>query len=353
MSRDIISIKDIHQKLINFRKEIVRKWLMILISVMIFSLLGLAVALIKKPVYIAKLSFVLEENTNQSAMSSLAGLASQFGIIPSGGSSTFNSDNIVEILKSRNIVQKALLTKSIINGKPDFLINRYLSFSGYYDDWSSIPKLKNIRFTTDDASKFTNTHDSILNIVSQEIIKKIIEVDKLKAQLDIIVIKTSSKDEIFSNIFTQNLISAISEFYIQTKTQRARETLEFLQHRADSSKIALDVAEMQFAKWQDASNQMVKYQGQIERAKLMRNVEILQVVYSEILKNLELSKMNLLNITPLVKIIDKPIMPLDTFFIPIPLGMSIGAAAGLILAVVFLFLKMIIKDSLKEDSDLD
>lgn len=345
---DIISIKDINKTLADFLKLLIRKWYVVLISVVVFALLGLTVSLVFKPRYTAKLSFVLEESDAQSSLGSLAGIASQFGLSATVGSSTFNSDNIIEILKSRNIVQKALLTENNINNKNDLLINHYLRFNGYYDNWSDDIKLKNLKFTSSDESKLTHLQDSVLMVVYKEIYNNLLEVDKLKTQLDIIVIKTKSKDELFSKYFAENLIKCVTDFYITTKTHKARETLEFLQGRADSTKNALDAAELQLAKWQDSRIQLVKYEAQIDRAKLMRNVQILQIVYSEILKNLELSKMNLLNITPLVKIIDKPILPLESFDITVSVGIILGIAIGLILTLVFLFIRMLILDAIKE-----
>ncbi len=348
MEKDIVSIKDLHGKLLNFRKYAKQKWLTILIVVLLFAATGMTVGIIKKPVYISKLSFVVQETQGESGMGALVGLASQFGLVAPGGSSTFNQDNIIEILKSRTIVQQSLLYKNVINGKPDYLINHYLRYRGYYNEWKDDKKLCNFRIETSDEEKLTRQQDSVLKFVCKDITKSILDVDKLKSQLNIVLIKVSSTDEAFAKLFSENLVKSVTNFYIHTKIQRATETFNFLQKRADSTKIELELSEKELAHWQDASNQLVKYQGQLERAKLMRKVEIQQVVYVEILKNLELAKLNLLNITPLVRIIDKPILPLMVWAIP-PLFASIAMAfVGFILTLIFLFFKMIIRDAIHD-----
>jgi uncharacterized protein involved in exopolysaccharide biosynthesis len=350
MENDIISIKDLHWKLTKFRKYAIKKWLTILITVILFAVIGFAVAVLKKPVYISKLTFVVQESENQSGLGSLVGLASQFGLMSPDGSSTFNKDNIIEILKSRAIVEQSLLYKNIIDGKSEYLINHYLRYKGYYDEWKDDKKLSNFRIETSDEEKLTRLQDSVLNFVYKDIIKYILDVDKLQNQLNIVQVKVSSTNETFAKLFTENLIKSVTDFYVNTKTQRARETFDFLQHRADSTKATLEESEKGLAKWQDASNQLVKYQGQLEKVKLLRKVEILGVVYTEILKNLELAKMNLLNITPIVKIIDKPVLPLMVWSIPPVIGTIVMALAGFILIIIFLFFRMIISDAIHEES---
>ena len=258
---------------------------------------------------------------------------------------------MIEILKARTIVQQSLLYKNNINGKPDYLINYYLKYRGYYDEWKEDKRLREFRIETSDEEKLTRQQDSVMRFVYKDITKGMLEVEKLQTQLNIVLIKVSSTDEIFAKLFTENLIKSVSDFYIHLRTQRAVESLSFMQQRADSTKVALESAEKELAGCEDAiySVPTVKYQAQLEKAKLMRKVEILQVVYTEILKNLELAKMNLLNVTPLVKIIDKPILPLMVWSIPLLLATVGMALAGFIFIIVILFLKMIIRDAIQEN----
>ena len=245
----------------------------------------------------------------------------------------------------------ALMMPNDFHGKTDLLVNHYIDFNNYYDKWKENKKMKNFRFTQVDPSAFTRLQDSVMNSFFKEISKSLLDVDRLKPQLDIVQLKTTSTDELFSFYFTENLIHCVTNFYINLKTQRARETFNFLQKRADSTKIALDDAVIQLAKWQDSRNQLVKFEAQVDRAKLLRNMEILQALYTEILTNLETSKMNFLNIRPLITVIDKPVLPLDINLITMFIAVVAGLGGGLILTLLYLFVKMLIMEALHEDDE--
>ena len=98
--------------------------------------------------------------------------------------------------------------------------------------------------------------------------------------------------------------------YISHQTAQAENTLDFLQNRADSVFNELEFAEEKFAKTRDINERIVKASGRLKELQLMRKVEVLNTMYLEIIKNLELSKLTLLNQTPIINIIDKPILPL-------------------------------------------
>jgi hypothetical protein len=54
------------------------------------------------------LTFALEEG--ESGGGSLSGLASQFGYNIGGGGGAFTGDNLLELMKSRRLIQDVLLT---------------------------------------------------------------------------------------------------------------------------------------------------------------------------------------------------------------------------------------------------
>ena len=56
----------------------------------------------------------------------------------------------------------------------------------------------------------------------------------------------------------------------------------------------------------DINQRIIKASGRLKELQLMRKVEVLNTMYLEIVKNLELSKLTLLNNTPIINIIDEP-----------------------------------------------
>src|SRR5690606_34019296 len=86
-------------------------WL-ILIPTFIGGCVGLGLALFKKPIYIASLTFVLEDGHSGGGLSQYAGLASLMGFdITGSGNGIFQGDNILELYKSRRMITETLLSK--------------------------------------------------------------------------------------------------------------------------------------------------------------------------------------------------------------------------------------------------
>jgi uncharacterized protein involved in exopolysaccharide biosynthesis len=100
------------------------------------------------------------------------------------------------------------------------------------------------------------------------------------------------------------------------------------------------------AKESDMNQYNSSASGMLKSRRLKREEVLLTDMYGEIIKNLEYSKMTLLNNTPIITLIDKPKLPLQvdgkskTF-----LG-SLGALLGGFLSVVFFVLKKLFKDAL-------
>ena len=79
----------------------------------------------------------------------------------------------------------------------------------------------------------------------------------------------------------------------------------------------------------------------------MRNVEVLNTMYLELVKNIEVSKLTLLNQTPIIQVIDRPTLPLeDTKLSPVLVFVISFVLSFLISVFYFVFRKMI-ADSLK------
>jgi uncharacterized protein involved in exopolysaccharide biosynthesis len=80
----------------------------------------------------------------------------------------------------------------------------------------------------------------------------------------------------------------------------------------------------------------------------MRRVEVLNTMYLEIIKNLELSKITLLDQTPIINIIDTPKLPLDKENISNILAGIIGGFLGGFLSLCYFIFRKLFKDALVE-----
>lgn len=334
-----ISLRDVIIEIQRFSKILWnRKWF-ILVVTLVGALLGLGASYIIPKKYIAKLSFVLESNST-NPFAAYAGLAGQFGIDLSskGESSLFEGDNIMEFLRSRLIVEKALLTPIKYKGKQITLAERYIEFSNLREDWED--DKFDVKFPVgQDRKSFTIAQDSILNILQERVTKKNLTIDKIDKKLSFILVSTESPREEFSKEFTEAVVTEAINFYTDTKTKQNKTNVLRLQAQADSIKQLLNGKTHDAANLLDLNQNPARAVASVNAEIGMRDKMILQTMYLEIVKNLEISKIALEKETPVIQIIDQPILPLKTSRLGKLKGIVIGGFVFGFLATLTILLK--------------
>jgi len=146
-NNDETSLKELILKLKEWYNYLLSKWITILLAGIIGGILGFTYAYFKKPIYTAETTFVLEEGDKASGLGQYAGLANMVGIDLGGGSGgVFQGDNILELYKSRKMIQETLLRQDTFNGKKEFLIDRYIEFNHLKNNWKDKQELEKITF---------------------------------------------------------------------------------------------------------------------------------------------------------------------------------------------------------------
>jgi len=342
---DEIQLKDILIKLSEYKAFLLKKRFVIISISVFFFLLGVLFALSSDVKYTAELTFVVDNQAKGAAANSsaISGMASQFGFdAGSHNSSTFSQNNIVEFLKSRGVINKALMQYKKVNKTEDLLIEHYLYVNNIKDDWEDNDDLTPILFD----GILTQSNDSILGEVWIDIVEEKLAVELRSDEATIFNLSYTSVDDEFAKIFVETLIDEMSKMYIVHQTAQVNNTLFFLQNRADSVFIELEIAEEKFAKVKDINQRIVKASGRLKELQLMRNVDVLNTMYIEIVKNLELSKLTLLNQTPIIQIIDKPIMPLKVDENSKFYSGLLFALLGVFLSCFFFIFSKLFKDAL-------
>jgi hypothetical protein len=306
---DEISLKELIQKAGEWFAYFKSQWKTIFLAGLIGGLLGLGYSFTKKTIYTAKLSFALEEKGTGGG--NLSSLAAQFGLgIGGSDGGVFSGGNMIELLKSRFLIEKTLLSTVTINGKSDLLINRYIQFNKLDQKWAKKINLAKLKFTNVDRTHFTLQQDSVLGVISNGLIKNNIVVAQQDKKLSIINISVASTDEIFAKIFSEKLIETVTDFYIETKTKKSRGNVLLLQNRADSVERELNAAMYGRAQFGDQNMGLIRQQAAVPKLKQEMRVQMLGTLYGELVKNLEFAKLTLMREEPLVQIIDQPILPL-------------------------------------------
>ncbi len=341
-----ISLKEVILKLSEWYKYLLLKWKVILLAGIIGGVSGFLYAWSKKPVYTSECTFVLEDSGSGAALGQYAGIASMVGIDlgGSGGNGIFQGDNIIELYKSRTMIEKTLLTFSDVGGREELLIDSYIRINKLRDSWNK-EELKKLKFNRN-KHDFTKLHDSIITVVVKDINKHYLTVEKPDKKLSIIAVKVNSTNEEFSKAFTDKIVENVNQFYIQTKIKKSIENISILQRQADSVRTILNASITGVASSIDA-NPNANPALQILRAPSQRkqiDIQANSSMYAEVVKNLEISKIAMRKETPLIQIIDRPIIPLDKNTTNKITAIIIGGSVVSLLVIISLLLSKLVRD---------
>jgi uncharacterized protein involved in exopolysaccharide biosynthesis len=308
---DEISLKELIQKAQDWAAYFKSKWKIIFVSGLIGGLLGLGYAFTQMPIYNANLTFAFYEKDSKGGLGSIA---SQFGLgsLTNGADGgVFSGYNMLELLKSRFLVEKTLLSPIEINGKKELLVNRFIRFNKLDKKWAKDSVLKGVTFNDNNRTEFTEQQNYCLRVVSKKVLNENLVVSKIEKKVDIVSINVQSKDQLFAKLFAENLAKTVTDFYIETKTSKSRKDCDILQKRVDSVTSELNVAMSGRARELDQNFGIIRQQAAVPRLRNELKVQMLGALYSELVKNLEFSKLSLMREAPLIQIIDRPILPLE------------------------------------------
>lgn len=340
-----VSIKHLILRMLSAIRYLKTKSVAILITSMVCGALGLTYAILKKPVYTAQCNFVLEDGKG-SPISQYAGLASMAGIDLGGNNgSVFQGDNILVLYQSRRMIEKALLSTANFEGKNEMLIDRFISFNKLSEQWAK--KKLSVSFTGN-PDNFNRVQDSLIKDIVTQINKQCLNVEKPDKKLDIINVQVTSKDELFAKTFTDMLVQTVNNFYVQTKTKKTYQNVQVLQKQVDSVRALLNSSLSGVASAMDANPNAnpLTYRLRVPAQRKQIDVQSNSAIYSEIVKNLELERLSLRQETPLIQVIDNPVLPLAKKRLGKIMGAIIGLVIGFFMSVIFLVLKKVLKSLL-------
>ncbi len=331
----------------NRKKDIQFLWqhrIRIAIVCLIGALLGALASWYLPPTYTSRISFVVEDTKSSGGglMSSLAGqLGFDIGGLTGGSTGILAGDNVLELLVSKKMIKQTLT--SPFDSTQYTLADRYADAYDLKRKWAKLKESKGetMMFPPQTAN-YTRFQDSLLQVMMKRIGEKEISVSKPDKKLSFFALSTTMRDEALSALFSTKLMNEASDFYIQTKTKRMRTNVDRLQHRADSIEKLLN--DKTFSS--SASNKILLdinpayTEAGVNNEVQERDKRVLQTIYSEIIKNLEVSRSMLIQETPTFQIVDEPEMPLKKNKLKYPKGILLGMFfAGLIYSLYLLLFK--------------
>lgn len=295
-----------------------KKWTIVVAGI-IGVIIGIIHASIYKPTYTATYKFSIESKSGGGsglgALSMLAGFGSSSG--------TFSGDNLVELFRSRSMVEMALLKPIIIEKDTMNLleykiladslrlkcdeINAEIDPSKYH-----IATLCDVTFPYgQNRDSFTREQDSIIMIIASGMMQKEITIEKLDKKLSYANFSVSSKDERFAKEFSAAMINTVFDFYLKSKRDKTQRNIDEFQSRADSIRKELNKSLYAVAHYRDLNMNPSKNVLGVEQLKYQTDIQINTAAYSEIVKNIEVMKLDMAKSEPLIQEIDVPRYPLE------------------------------------------
>ena len=339
-------LKAVIQRFLNY---FISQYKIILYITLITSALGLLYGKLQPSTYKATSTFIVEDKSGKGG-GGLSGLASQFGIdvggLTGGGAGLFDGDNILEIIKSRSIIEKVLLTKmeepSSLKGQT--IADYYIQINNLAPSFESKNiNVKSLNFASlTEGAKHTIQQDSILYILYSRINKNL-NVEKKSKKSTIITLEVVSGDQVFSKTFAEEVLKQTSELYIDIKTGNLSRSINKIQQKADSLQNSLTgIYQKSFqaenaTKLYNVNSSLRINTSQTEIA--ARDKTVSSTLYAEVVKNLETLKLSLINQTPVIQVLDTPKYPLFDQRTPARYSLIIGFAIGFVLSFFYALYK--------------
>ena len=357
--RDDIYLKDIILKVRSFYREIVKYRKYVILASVVFAAYFLFKTLRKKPVFTATLTYMI--NTNEgSSLGSLKGILGQFGL---SKGDKYNPDKIVALNKARTIVEKVIFQKANINGQEDFLANHIITYLDTLGRWAHIPwykkfykkknPLKGFKFDNGDIKNFSTLENSALKNVYYFIAgdRNSASSGAMKCgyneDSEILYIKTTTHNEKLSWEITNRLFDQLSDYYIKKTIEKQKKTYDIVKEKKDSILAELKKTEAELAAFKDRTYGAYNHRTTLRERELTRELHKLNLMYGEIIKNLEIADFSLKNKTPFVQVIDRPLLPLDSYKPSLIRSLILGIFTGAFLSIIFIVLRKIYREAME------
>ena len=341
------TLREVIRNLQDWGRFFLSQWKLLLGAGLVGAGLGAVISQVKDPVFHAETSFVLEEE-GMGGIGQMSGIANLLGVniggLPTNG--LFQGDNIMELYRSDRMLEETLLSpfdSSIL------LVERFIQTEELEKKWSSDVDFASLDFSKK-LEEATVTQDSVVKEIVKLIREKQLSVIKPDRKLSIIQVSVSSKDESFAKVFNETLVTKVNAFYFETKTKKTGENLRILQGQADSVRAILNQSIGALAYAQDRipnANPLLSSATVDGRLKQV-DVQSSAAVFQEIVKNLEVAKINHRINSPLIQIIDAPKLPLTRSEIRLGKGIVFGALALGFLVLAILYIRRLYQKHLKE-----
>ena len=268
-----------------------RRWRVVIGVPLVAAVVVGAISLVVAPSFTATTAFVTEANTQArlpSSLGGLAGLAGQLGV-SFGGEPTQSPRFYGDVVKSRELLERVLLTRYPDSGTP----------AGGSADSATLLHILRVR-GQDRTDSLERAVKKLTKLVS-------VRVDNLT---NIVRLSVEARHPELAAAVASRIVEYLNEFNAKKRQSQARERRKFIELRLTDADQQLHDAEDQLKgfyqrnrSWQQAPELV------FEEGRLRRRVDIRQEVSLTLRREYETARIEEVNDTPVITVIDPPVPP--------------------------------------------
>jgi len=348
IEEDEITLKELILKVQEYFWEVVRNWKWVVLITIPFVVFFGYKAISTPVTYTAELTFMVNEDDGGGGIGGMSGILGQFGL--GGGKGKNNLSKILDLAKSRNIIQQAMFDSVTINNREDKIGNHIILIYEYHETWKDdTTGLKQFLFdnNTDQVSKL---HNRVLKSIYSRIIGNSKMPGLFSNGVDedtgIMRFNSSTVNEELSINLCNKIYEKLATFYVTKTIEKQKEVFDLMLQRVDSLQKKMQNTEYRLATFKDSYNGLFTTKSKLKEGQLERDVRVLNEMYAASLKNFEIADFSLKNKTPFIQLIDEPLGPLMAQGEPIVKNFILGGFLGVFISIVFLIIRKIYRDTM-------
>jgi len=271
---------------------------------------------IQEPLY-QSTSTILLPKSNSIGSGGLAGIASQFGVnVPQTLDNDLSSPALFpEILASRTFARR-ILNKKFYSSKFD----KKISLLSIYMNSDKIQNVNNEKEIQHGINLFRNRV-------------------MLQNQGAFSVLISKAKDPELSQSINKTVLDELQVLNRFYKIQHVNEKTKFIKNRIESVERELEKSEKKLKIFRQKNRQISSPALQLDLDRLNRDVEVQKGVYLTLKQQLELAKIEEIQESSILQILDEPQIPLSPFNKKIKLNIIFSVVTGLGLGIFLGFIR--------------
>jgi len=152
-------------------------------------------------------------------------------------------------------------------------------------------------------------------------------------------INVTTLDPLFSKELTEVILTELVSLNRYFKSQSVNEKISFINQRIESVEVDLESSEEKFRIFNEKNRQISSPALQLEQERLSRDVEIQKGIFLTLKQQLELAKIEEVQESSIVQILDTPQVALGPSNKNLKLSVVLATILGLVIGIIFGFIR--------------